>query len=72
MAAGALSGFSAAVHDVVLYYPAVGVPLQAAFTAFTVASGALVAGVGAWLLLRALVRTGVLAEFEAGRGQERI
>ena len=70
--AGALSGLAAAVHDVLLYSPAVGVALQAAFTAFTVGSGALVAGVGAWLLMRALVRTGVLAEFEAGRGQERI
>ena len=70
--AGALAGLAAALHDIALYYPAVGLPLQAAYVAITVLSGAVVAGVGAWLLLRVLVRTGVLAEFAAGRTQERI
>jgi energy-coupling factor transport system substrate-specific component len=32
-------------------------------------SGALVAGVGAWLLVRALAATGVLAPFAVGREQ---
>ena len=35
-------------------------------------SGALVAGVGAWLLLRALVGTGVLRDFAAGREQREV
>ena len=38
----------------------------------TVASGAIVAGVGAWLLLRALVGTGVLRDFAAGRDQREV
>ena len=43
----------------------------AMFAGATVVSGALVAGVGAWLLMRALIATGVLREFAAGREARR-
>lgn len=72
MLAGALAGVAAAIHDVVLYYPDVGIDFQAVYGAATVLSGAIVAGVGAWLLVRALVGTGVLRDFAVGRDQREI
>jgi energy-coupling factor transport system substrate-specific component len=70
--AGALAGIAAAIHDIVVYYPSTGVDYMAVYAATAAVSGALIAGVGGWLLLRALVRTGVLAGFEAGRDQPRV
>jgi energy-coupling factor transport system substrate-specific component len=69
MLAGALAGLGAAAHDLALYYPDVGTNFWIVYTAATVLSGTLAAGVGAWLLLRALVGTGALREFAAGRDQ---
>lgn len=70
--AGALAGLAAAIHDIVVYYPDTGTDYWVIFTAGTVLSGALIAGVGGWLLLRALVATGVLHEFVAGRDQPEV
>lgn len=70
--AGALAGLGAAIHDIVVYYPATDAGYWAIFTAGTVVSGALVAGIGAWMLLRALIATGVLHEFAAGRDQPQV
>jgi energy-coupling factor transport system permease protein len=70
--AGALAGLAAAIHDLIVYYPGVGLDFAAAVTAATVASGLVVAGLGAWLLLRVLVSTGVLHEFAAGRDQREV
>jgi energy-coupling factor transport system substrate-specific component len=67
--AGGLAGAFAAVHDVLLYYPAFALPLQIAFGLILVASGVVGAGLGGWLLSRALARTGVLAAFPSGRSQ---
>lgn len=69
---GALSGLFAAVHDVIVYFRDTGAEFWAVFGVATIASGAIVAGVGAWLLLRALVGTGVLREFAAGRDQREV
>lgn len=70
--AGVLSGLAAAVHDIVVYYPDFGLNAQLVYAGATAVSGALIAGVGAWLLLRALVATGVLHEFAAGRDQAEV
>ena len=70
--AGALSGVAAAVHDIALYYTETGVDFWIVYAVATVLSGIVLAGVGAWLLVRALVGTGVLAPFAAGRGQPEI
>ncbi|MEO6295305.1 MAG: ECF transporter S component, partial [Candidatus Limnocylindria bacterium] len=70
--AGALAGLAAAIHDLVVYYPDAGTDFQAVYAAATVLSGAVVAGLGSWLLLRALVATGVLHEFAAGRDQPEV
>jgi energy-coupling factor transport system substrate-specific component len=70
--AGALAGLGAAIHDVIGYYPNAGLDFQLAFGVATVLSGALVAGVGAWLLVRTLAAAGVLRDFAAGGEQRRI
>lgn len=70
--AGALSGLAAAIHDLIVYYPDAGTDFQAVYVVATVASGAAVAGLGAWLLLRALTAAGVLHEFAAGRDQPEV
>jgi energy-coupling factor transport system permease protein len=69
MIAGALSGLAATIHDVPIYYAGAGADVWLVYGIASVASGALLAGVGAWLLVRALVRTGVLREFAVGRDQ---
>lgn len=70
--AGVLAGLFAALHDVILYYRDAGVELWAAYTVATVLSGAVVAGLGSWLLLRTLVATGVLRDFAVGRDQRQV
>lgn len=70
--AGGLAGVVAAIHDILIYYPRVGLDFQLLYGAATVLSGAVLAGVGAWLLLRALVGTGVLRDFAAGRDQREV
>jgi energy-coupling factor transport system permease protein len=65
--AGALAGVAAAVHDIIVYFPGTDAAFWAVFTGATVVSGAVIAGVGGWLLLRALVAAGVLRDFAAGR-----
>lgn len=70
--AGALAGVAAAIHDLVLYYPDTGADFWAIYAVATVVSGAVLAGIGSWLLLRALVATGVLDAFEVGREQREV
>jgi energy-coupling factor transport system permease protein len=67
--AGAISGLFATVHDVIVYYPDADAGVWAVYAVASVASGAIIAGGGAWLLLRALVSSGVLHDFPAGRDQ---
>jgi energy-coupling factor transport system substrate-specific component len=70
--AGAISGLFATVHDVIVYYPDADAGVWAVYAVASVLSGAVVAGGGAWLLLRALVATGVLGDFAAGRDQPEV
>ncbi len=70
--AGALAGVAAAIHDVIVYYALLGVGYWTVYIAAAAVSGLVVAGIGSWLLVRALAATGVLAGFEAGRDQPRI
>jgi energy-coupling factor transport system substrate-specific component len=50
-----------------VYFDAVAIEVQLAYGAFMLLSGALVAGVGSWYLVRLLRPTGVLAAFPSGR-----
>jgi energy-coupling factor transport system permease protein len=70
--AGALSGLFATVHDIPVYYRNTSADFWLVYGAASIVSGALVAGLGSWLLLRALVATGVLRDFAAGREQREV
>ena len=71
-----LAGAGAAVgewlHDMTIYYPQTALGLQLAYGAIMLLSGVLIAGLGSWLLARAMARTGVLAPFPSGRSQPRV
>jgi len=60
------------VHDTPLYYADLGLGPQLVILAFMVVSAIVIAGIGSWLLMRSLVQTGVLAQFPAGRAQQRV
>ena len=67
--AGAAAGVAAAMLDLVLYYPDWSGSWQLAYGAIVTLSAAVLAGLGGWLLVRALAATGVLAPFPSGREQ---
>jgi len=54
-------------HDMTIYFVGVAIEVQLAYGAFMLLSGALVAGLGSWYLVRLLRPTGVLAAFPSGR-----
>lgn len=70
MLAGAGAAVGEWLHDMPLYYADLGFELQLAIGAFMLISGVLIAGLGSWLLVRALARTGVLSAFPSGREQQ--
>jgi energy-coupling factor transport system permease protein len=70
--AGAAAGVAGALLDLAFYYPDWGTDWMALYTALVAASSALIAGLGSWLLVRALVRTGVLSAFPSGREQPEV
>lgn len=70
--AGAGAAAGEWLHDMTIYYPQTALELQLAYGAFMLVSGVLIAGLGSWLLTRAMVRTGVLAPFPSGQSQPRI
>jgi energy-coupling factor transport system permease protein len=69
LVAGAAAGLGGALLDLAFYYPDWPADWQLAYSLTVVASSALIAGLGSWLLVRALARTGVLAPFPAGQEQ---
>lgn len=70
--AGAAAGAAAVLLDLVVYYPSWAAGYQALYAALVIPSAAIVAGLGGWLLVRALVRTGVLSAFPAAREQPEV
>ncbi len=66
------TAIAAWIHDTPLYYADIGLGPQLVILAFMVVSAIVIAGIGSWLLMRSLVQTGVLAQFPAGRAQERV
>jgi energy-coupling factor transport system substrate-specific component len=61
--AGAGAGVGEALHDIPVYFPTYSAQLQAGIAGLEIVSGAVVAGLGGWLLVRSLRRTGALASF---------
>lgn len=70
--ASGLSAVGAWLHDTPLYYAALPLADQLLIGAFMLISALVIAGLGSWWLTRALVQTGVLAQFPSGRSQQRI
>jgi energy-coupling factor transport system substrate-specific component len=66
------TAIAAWVHDTPLYYADIGLGPQLVILAFMAVSAIVIAGIGSWLLMRSLVQTGVLAQFPAGRAQQRV
>jgi energy-coupling factor transport system substrate-specific component len=64
--AGAGAGIGEALHDIPVYYATYSGDLQLGIAALEILSGALIAGVGGWLLVRSLRRTGALQAFPSG------
>jgi energy-coupling factor transport system permease protein len=67
--AGAGAAAGEWLHDMAVYYAATAFEVQLGYGLFMLISGVLIAGLGSWLLARALARAGVLAPFPSGRSQ---
>jgi energy-coupling factor transport system substrate-specific component len=67
MLAGAAAGLAMAINDIVNYYLAAGTAFQVIYTVSGILSGAVIAGLGSWFLVRGLAKTGVLSRFASGR-----
>jgi energy-coupling factor transport system permease protein len=70
--AGAGAGLFGAVNDLVLWYPGAGAAFAVIYLVASIVSGAVLAGGLAWVLARALARTGALSRFAAGRESVRV
>jgi energy-coupling factor transport system substrate-specific component len=71
--AGAGAGVAVGLLDVFTYYPELlDTGERIAYLGIAVVSGAVIAGLGSWLLTRALARTGTLAPLASGRTAERV
>lgn len=70
--AGGAAGLGGALLDLAFYYPEWGVDWQILYSSVVIISSGLIAGLGSWLLTRAMVRTGVLAPFPSGQSQPRV
>jgi len=65
--AGAGAGLAMAVNDIAFYYAAAGPAFQLIYAGSAIVSGAVIAGVGSWVLVAGLARTGALSRFASGR-----
>jgi len=69
--AGAGAGLACGITDRILWYPGVDTLFTTVYIASTTVSGAVIAGLGGWLLMKALAATGALSRFAAGRDHSR-
>ena len=67
MIAGAGAGIGEALHDIPVYYAASRPEIQFGIATLDLLSAAAIAGVGGWLLVRSLRRTGALQAFPQGQ-----
>ncbi|HEX2194859.1 MAG TPA: ECF transporter S component [Candidatus Limnocylindria bacterium] len=70
--AGAGAAIGEWLHDMPVYYAGTAFEVQLAYGVFMLISGVLIAGLGSWLLVRAIAPTGALGQFEAGRAQTEV
>lgn len=72
LGAGAAAGLAGALLDLAFFYAEWSADWQLLYVALVTVSAAAIAGAGSWLLLRALVATGVLDAFEVGRERRQV
>lgn len=65
--AGAASGLALAINDLILWYPGASTAFQAIYVVSAIISGAVIAGIGSYYLVKALAKTGALHRFAAGQ-----
>jgi energy-coupling factor transport system substrate-specific component len=65
--AGAGAGVGLTIVDLLLYYPGAKIEFVWTYAITSVISGAVIAGLLSWLVVRALAETGALSRFAAGR-----
>ena len=65
--AGAGAGVGMVVLDLIVWYPGAAIEFATIYAVSGVVSGAIFAGLGSWLIMRGLARTGALSRFAAGR-----
>lgn len=70
--AGGAAGLAAGVNDWFFYYAGADTTFLTIYIAGATLSGAVIAGIGSWALVKALARTGALRRFAAGREAERV
>jgi energy-coupling factor transport system permease protein len=68
--AGALAGVAMAINDLVLWYPATDTPFKVIYLVCSILTGAVIAGLGSWAIVRGLAKTGALSRFASGRSSE--
>ena len=67
MLAGAAAGLAMAINDLILWFAGADTLFALVYTGAALVSGAVIAGLGSWLLVRGIARTGALSRFAAGR-----
>ena len=66
--AGVGAALGEAAHDIPIYFPTFPIAYQLAVVGAMLLSGAVLAGLGGWALVRAIRRTGALEAFPSGSG----
>jgi len=61
------AGVGESILDLTVWYPGAKPLFAVLYASSTIVSGIVVAGLGSWLLVKALARTGALSRFAAGR-----
>lgn len=71
LVAGAAAGIAESVLDLTVWYPGAKGSFVAVYAVTTTISGILVAGLGSWLVLKGLAKTGALSRFASGASARR-
>ena len=67
MCAGAGAGIAMAISDLIIWYPGSKISFAIGYLVSSIISGAIIAGLGSWYIVKGLARTGVLSRFASGR-----
>jgi energy-coupling factor transport system substrate-specific component len=68
--AGAGAGLAMAANDLILWYAGAAATFATIYVIAAVISGAVIAGLGSWFIVRGLAKTGALSRFASGRSSE--